>query len=248
MRQALLALLLGIIACTGDSGRSDSALIRSVDSSNTTVHVPDSIDHVLLVINDLQKGIAEFEERTGVRPQFGGAHPGRGTQNALVSLGDARYLEILAPNPDDSAGAAMAARAAPFETLTPYDWALRSEDLAALSERLRANGFDVPPPVPGSRLRPGGAKLEWRTLTLPDSTHPFVPFYIQWAAFSQHPATTSPRGCTLRDLRFEAPQPDEVQQLFARLGIEAVVEQGPAPRMRLVLSCPKGEVHFPSSD
>lgn len=248
MRQANLLILFAVVACSAGSADSDSSLTRSTDSSLAAVHVPDSMDHVLLVINDLQKGIAEFEERTGVRPQFGGAHPGRGTQNALVSLGDARYLEILAPNPADSASPAMVAMAAPYETLTPYDWALRSEDLEALVERLQENGVGVSPIRRGSRVRPGGARLEWRTLTLPDSVHQFAPFYIQWVAFSQHPATTSPMGCTLRELRFEDPQPGEVQDLFARLGIEAMVEQGPAPRMRLVLACPKGDVHFPSND
>jgi hypothetical protein len=55
------------------------------------------IDHVILGINDLERGVREFESKTGVAPKRGGEHPGRGTQNALVSLGDGRYLEILAP-------------------------------------------------------------------------------------------------------------------------------------------------------
>ena len=61
------------------------------------------IDHVILGTNDLQKGIVELERLTGVRAVFGGAHPGRGTQNALIALGGEHYLEILAPNPEDSA-------------------------------------------------------------------------------------------------------------------------------------------------
>ena len=55
------------------------------------------LDHLILGINDLQHGIAVFNRLTGVTPRPGGEHPGRGTHNALVSLGDGRYLEIVAP-------------------------------------------------------------------------------------------------------------------------------------------------------
>ena len=45
------------------------------------------IDHVILGIDDLDRGVKAFEAATGVKPVYGGKHPG-GTHNALVSLGD----------------------------------------------------------------------------------------------------------------------------------------------------------------
>ena len=54
--------------------------------------VPTLLDHVLLGCNDLDRGIAFVEEHTRVRAAFGGVHPGRGTQNALLSLGERRWM------------------------------------------------------------------------------------------------------------------------------------------------------------
>jgi hypothetical protein len=208
--------------------------------------IPAMVDHVLLAVHDLQAGIDEFERRTGVRAQIGGSHPGRGTRNALVSLGDAVYLEIYAPNPSDSAGPRVAEELANYTTLTPYDWAVRSEDLDALVDSLGARTVRAGAIQPGSRLRPDGVRLEWRTLSVQDPSHPFVPFFIQWGAFSAHPATTSPRGCTLRELRFEDPEPDEFRRTLTLLDIAASVSGGPQAMMHVRLECPTGMVEFPS--
>lgn len=198
------------------------------------------IDHVILGINDLQKGIAELERATGVQAEFGGAHPGRGTQNALISLGGRHYLEILAPNPEDSGVAEARKELAELSSLRPVGWAAHSEDLAGLKQRLGDQAGEI---RPGARNRPDGSRLAWKTLGL-NSENPLLPFFIEWDRETKHPSATSPSGCRLTGFFLEDPAPDALRETLRAAGLAIEVRKAKEPRIRISLRCPKGDVAF----
>ena len=201
--------------------------------------VPGMLDHILLGCSDLDRGVAFVEERTGVRAAFGGVHPGRGTQNALLSLGTRRYLEIIAPDPQQSG-----ARQYPVITklIEPrlIGWAAHSADLQFLAAKLARSGVGADGPVPGSRNRPDGRVLRWNTLTLRADGNGLLPFFIEWSADSIHPSSDSPQGCSL--LRFDAvsPDPETLSKEVARLGLDIPIVKGDHARLRATITSPKG--------
>ena len=123
--------------------------------------VPALLDHIILGCSDLDRGIDLLEQNTGVRPAFGGVHPGRGTRNALLSLGERRYLEIMAPDPKQQ----DIVRFPQIRQMTNprlVGWAVHPGDIAAAAKRLRENQIAFQGPDDGSRKRPDGRAWKGR--------------------------------------------------------------------------------------
>ena len=211
--------------------------------------VPKMLDHVLLGCNDLERGIAFVEGHTGVKAAFGGVHPGRGTQNALLSLGERRYLEIIAPDPKQAATSgpqSSVARLGLRELAEPrlVTWAAHPGSVAALAEKLKKAGVAAQGPTPGSRKRPDGRLLEWKTLNLADDAGGLLPFFIEWSAESVHPSVDAPKGCELVSFEAVSPKPEVLRTKFRAIKIEIGVEQGEKEMLRARISGPKGEMEL----
>ncbi len=211
-RLSLLVLALAGLACAG-AGHPPAKERSTMDSTRTSGL--SKVDHVILGIDDLQKGIDELERRTGVRAAFGGAHPGRGTQNALLSLGDHHYLEILAPNPEEK-GNPEAQELYGLTALRPIGWAVHTDDIAALRKSLQGPGPQAGEVRPGARNRPDGTRLAWKTLSYAAPSSPLLPFFIEWDRASAHPSATSPAGCRLAGFFLEDPNPATVRNACER--------------------------------
>jgi hypothetical protein len=215
---------------------------------------PTVVDHVLLPIADLEEGARTLRERYGLHAIAGGRHPKLGTANMIVPLGR-QYLELIAiADPQEAAASRLGKRIPPAldERRMFVDWALRTRDLDAMRAKLLDAGWDVPPMAEGSRRRPDGQVLRWRTQdvnTAPAWTA--IPFVIEWnVPEGLHPgesAAEHPSGATaLRRVVVGARNPARVrEQLQLMLGDSDLYEVRAAASdgvEELVLDSPHGEL------
>jgi hypothetical protein len=207
--------------------------------------VPAMLDHIILGCNDLDKGIESVHEGTGVLAAIGGVHPGRGTRNALLSLGERRYLEIIAPDPAQS----EIAHFPQIRSMTDprlIGWAVHPPDIAAVAKQLRENKVEFTGPADGSRKRPDGHILNWKTINLVDDRHGLLPFFIEWSADSVHPSKDAPSRCKLEYFEILSAEPDELASTLKRIGIDFPVQRSDKTRLQAVISGPKGDLKLNS--
>jgi hypothetical protein len=134
------------------------------------------LDHVSICGPDLDALRQAFTD-AGMTPDFGGPHGNGVTQMALIGFDDQSYIELIAPvKPGVTAGSDWAK----FMTgeAGTCAWAVGTNVLLQVVDRLKKAGIAVNEPKRGSRKRPDGMSLEWMTAQIgpgtPGSTLPFI--------------------------------------------------------------------------
>jgi hypothetical protein len=167
----------------------------------------------------------------------------------IVPVGS-QYLELIAVV--DAAEAERNERSRRVRDMvkaghTFVGWALRTTDLDGLRKALMDAGWMLPEPADGSRQRPDGKTLRWRTQELGGGVLPFV---VEWhVAEDDHPArlpVAHPSGLDrIGDVILESNQPTARKQLDQLLkgGVAYGLREGPLNNVReLILSGPGGTV------
>jgi hypothetical protein len=201
------------------------------------------IDHIIYAAPDLEAAAADIEERFGVRAAGGGQHIGQGTHNALLALGHRRYLELIAPDPEQPEPSAP--RPYGVEGVTRgglVGWALACDDIDKALAQARAKGFDPGDVIEGHRVTATGTMLKWR-LTRNALTAGLIPFLISRGE-TPHPASSAPAGLVLESLHIEHPDPSSLMGPLNALGAE--VEVQPASQAALVarIKGPRGRAEL----
>jgi catechol 2,3-dioxygenase-like lactoylglutathione lyase family enzyme len=141
------------------------------------------IDHVMICVPDLEKGIAQYR-RLGFNIHAGGVHPGKGTHNA-IAVNNEDYIELLAVR-DTAEYARSGAPDTRNTGLTDFIAtgggiryiAIQSDNLDADVSAMRARAIDVSDPQAGSRHTPAGRVLQWKCAML-GPANPLPLFFIQ---------------------------------------------------------------------
>jgi hypothetical protein len=196
------------------------------------------IDHIIYAAPDLERAIGDVRGRYGVSPVPGGRHPGYGTRNALVGLGESMYLELVGIDREQAVPASKRLFELDETSAPRYvAWCARaSRPLARTIDAARGAGLDLGEIISMSRARPDGSIIAW-TMTSPfaERAGGVLPFYIDWGS-AAHPASDLPAVLSLGSLTAIHPDADRIRAILDALGERAVrVEEGPAAGLRVVL-------------
>lgn len=211
------------------------------------MHIKTAVDHLMWGAADLTEGMAEIRRLFNADPVPGGAHPGLGTCNALLGLADGRYLEIIAPDPNQPDAGGFAAALADLAHPALITWALRSRDLAGIARQLAAAGLETRGPVPTRRTTPEGAELAWELLFA--RGHDFgalMPFFIDWGG-GAHPADDLPPAGALEAVTVETPHAAPLRRLLGSVDVPLVVREAAEPALHAAIVTAHGDIVLEAS-
>ena len=218
-----------------------------------------ALDHLVVLADSLEQGVAWCEAQLGVTPGPGGEHPLMGTHNRLLRIDSPNfpqaYLEIIAIQPER-----QPLRAPPLRRWFDMDdaalqaqlraqgpqlghWVARTDALDAALVACSARGWERGPALAASRMTPQGL-LQWRISVRDDGQRLLggvLPTLIEWGAV--HPTSAMPAsGLQLQALTVQHPQAQALQALADALELHGVQwREGPAA-LQAQLHTPRGEV------
>jgi hypothetical protein len=208
--------------------------------------MPAILDHVLWGAPDLERGIEEIGRLFGVKPAYGGEHPGLGTRNALLSAGDGLYFEVIAPDPaqslDNTLGGVLAALPRP----ELFTYAVRREGLEGTAKAADSLGIASSGILSKQRTAPDGTVVAWDMLIMSSQYGGAVPFVIDWRE-TRHPSEVTPTGCRIESFRVAHPDAEALRRAYAELDLDIAVVLSSDPQLIVQLDTPNGEVWLTGS-
>jgi hypothetical protein len=195
------------------------------------------VDHVLLA-GDATQTSPVLPAPLDLEAYEGGRHPGWGTANSIIPLGDS-YLELVTIVDEVEARASSFGRWVLESAERPgaaIGWAVRPYDIDATAIRL---GLEI---SERSRVRASGDVVAWRSAGMDEaSRRPWLPFFIEWRDASMLPGRVSSSGARPERVELEC----DVNELDRWLGAHSLpldVRAGEAGVVAVAVQTPAGRV------
>lgn len=195
-------------------------------------------DHLVIAATRLEDGVDWVETRLGVTLAPGGRHAAMGTQNRLLSLGPAEYLEVIAIDPGAPGPAGGLARWYGLDDFRgpprPVGWVMGVDDLET--------ALAAAPPGTGHSMAVSRGDLHWRLAVAPGGVMPFdglFPGLIAWPGGVSPAAHLPDQGCRLTRLALDHPQADALAGWLPGQDARRVICAAP-PGLRAEIATPAG--------
>ena len=140
----------------------------------------EKLDHLVIAVSDLDSAVESYTKLFGYGPSWRGVHEQLGTANALFPV-ENTYLELLASNGNEGAGAAMIKATLELNGEGLAGLVLGTSNIQDLKESLLENGVELQDLALGEGVDSDqGLKRTWKNLFLPFSlTRGMFAFIIQ---------------------------------------------------------------------
>eukprot|EP01084_Bolivina_argentea_P265579 450227_1 len=223
------------------------------------------IDHIVYFVKDLEAAIDKFSKLLGVKPIIGGRHLKWGSWNALFSLDNGTYFELLADDPNSSiehtgflkqlvSNTSNGEGIVTYMFRPPQKYTKNLKQFKSLvKQNINYNGGSI---FGGERALNNGKILKW-DLMCPLKDNEQYKIYqdakgvigicIDWQLNDPniHPSYTTPKGCKLLQLKCFHPDYENISKILSTLNIETQrfkFEYDSNVRFTVKLSTPNGIV------
>jgi len=200
------------------------------------------IDHIVLAVPDLEETTKEFKDKYNLDLVYGGKHESFGTHNALLNLGNGCYLEVLAPDQNNTTFDGPRWMGADLSHQPVIcRWALKSNNLIKDQESLQKINPAYGNIIEGSRQKTDGSTLQWQMIKpLAFPLVDIAPFMVDWTASDSHPTDSLPSSCHLVSIEFAHAEAEKMMTLFKDLDLEETIKVGEQQQINIRLQTDSG--------